>query len=117
MSHIFKLLSDESRLRVIYLLSKEQLCVCELVGITSLPQPKISKILSKLRDMGLVDDERKDKFIFYRLRLDEKLLQGILSLIDNTLDDYPSLTEDRQRLAHKLDFIDSCTLKSLQEAQ
>ncbi len=38
----FKLLSDETRFRVIMLLLEKELAVCELVGILDLPQPKIS---------------------------------------------------------------------------
>lgn len=116
MTQIFKLLSDESRLRIAYLLSKEDLCVCELVGITGLPQPKISKILSKFRDLGLVTDERKDKFIFYRLNQESHMLIEILSYMESHLSAYPLLEEDRDRLLHKEDHIDKCTLKSLRQA-
>ncbi len=64
---IFKLLSDETRMRVITLIYQEELCVCELCGILDQPQPKVSKVLAKLRDMNLVTDERKEN-CFYRLK-------------------------------------------------
>ena len=63
----FKLLSDETRFRVIMLLLEKELAVCELVGILDLPQPKVSKALAKLRDLGLVLDERKEKYMYYSL--------------------------------------------------
>ncbi len=115
MTQIFKLLSDESRLRIAYLLSKEELCVCELVGITRLPQPKISKILSKFRDLGLVSDERKDKFMFYRLNKESDMLLQILSYMEEHISDFPPLMDDNKRLLHKEEHIDQCTLKSLRE--
>ncbi len=35
----FKLLSDETRLRIILLLQQEELCVCQLTGILDISQP------------------------------------------------------------------------------
>ncbi len=75
LTKVFKILSDENRLRMIVLLYQEDLCVCELMGILGIPQSRISQNLSKLRDLNLVDDERKDKFVFYSLKRDNKYLQ------------------------------------------
>lgn len=112
---IYKLLSDETRLRVILLLSKDQLCVCELCGILEEPQPKISKILSKLRDLNLVTDERKEKFVFYTICKNNALLDSNIDFINNHLDDYPKLKEDNRRLAEKEKHIDACSLKALKD--
>ena len=68
----FKLLSDETRFRVIMLLMEQELAVCELVGILDLPQPKVSKALGKLRDLGLVLDERKEKYMYYSLNSEKE---------------------------------------------
>ena len=72
LTNIFKLLSDESRLRIIMMLFHQDLCVCQLTGILNISQPTVSKNLSKLRDLSLVIDTRKEKFVFYSLskRLD-----------------------------------------------
>jgi len=58
--NIFKILSDETRLRIIMLLAQEDLCVCEMTGVLDVSQPKVSKCLSKLRDMNLVIDDRRE---------------------------------------------------------
>ncbi len=112
---IFKLLSDETRVRVIHLLSWEELCVCELVGVLDIPQPKISKILSKLRDLDLVEDSRKEKFVFYHLKDKNPLLNHILEFISENIADYPELENDRKRLKDKEKYIDACSLASLKE--
>lgn len=112
---VFKLLSDESRLRVILLLATEKLCVCELVGILDIPQPKISKILSKLRDMNLVDDERIEKFVFYTLKNNNLILNNTLSFITTHLTEYPQIKTDLDRLDDKDKFINACSLASLKE--
>lgn len=112
---IYKLLSDETRLRVILLLSKDQLCVCELCGILDEPQPKISKILSKLRDLNLVTDVRKEKFVFYAIKKNQALLNDNIDFITKHLDDYPKLKEDHLRLAVKEKHIDACSLQALRD--
>ena len=66
---LFKILSDQTRLRIILLLSQKEFCVCQLCDILEQDQPKISKNLSKLRDLDLVTTERREKFIFYRLEV------------------------------------------------
>lgn len=110
LTDIFKLLSDETRLRILMLLYKEPLCVCELSGVLQTSQPKISKNLSKLRDLKIVSDERKEKFVFYSLCNDHKMLQNILSEISNQIDQYPDLREDALRLSQKDQFLTLCTL-------
>ena len=65
----FKLLSDETRLRMLVLLFQEELCVCELSGILEAPQPRISRNLAKLKDLNIVTDQRQERFIFYPMFL------------------------------------------------
>lgn len=110
---IFKLLSDETRLRVMVILKETPMCVCELVGVLEVPQPKISKILSKLRDMDLVEDTRVEKFVFYRLKADNALLNHVLAYIDENIHHYSRLETDRQRLSKKEAYLDACSLASL----
>ncbi|WP_432537487.1 metalloregulator ArsR/SmtB family transcription factor [Pantoea eucalypti] len=65
---LFKALSDETRLNLVLLLrEKGELCVCELTLILKKSQPKISRHLALLRDIGMVIDRREGKWIHYRL--------------------------------------------------
>ena len=64
----FKLIGDQTRLRcLILLVTKGELCVCELVDAIRESQPKISRHLALLRDGGVVDARRQGQWIFYRL--------------------------------------------------
>lgn len=107
---LFKLLSDETRLRVLLLLFKEDLCVCELCGILDEPQPKISKILSKFRDMQLVTDHRKDKFVFYSLSPENKELTDLLTYIQTNISLHPDLIKDQERLLTKEIYLTTCAV-------
>lgn len=109
-SSLFKLLSDDTRLRVLLLLAEEELCVCELCGILEEQQPKISKILSKFRDLDLVHDVRKDKFVFYSINSNHEFLMSWLSFIRSDLKRYPELARDQQRLLTKENYLTTCVV-------
>lgn len=77
----FKILSDQTRLRIMVLLSHKEFCVCELCSILQLPQPKVSAHLAKLRDMGYVQDERQGQWIFYQLNIHDHAMLEIIKII------------------------------------
>ena len=63
----FKACADETRLRILFLLSERELCVCEIVAVLDMPQGKISRHLSVLRNADLVTDRRDGIWIYYAL--------------------------------------------------
>lgn len=109
---IFKVLSDENRLRMLMLLRLDPICVCELCGILELSQPKVSKNLSKLRDLNIVTDERKEKFVYYRINHDNAMLMSILEQIEKSNHQYPKLLEDKVRFNEKEKYLNQCTVLS-----
>ena len=64
-----------------YLLQKEkELCVCELSSALASIQPKISRHLAHLRKSGLVLDERRGQWVYYRLSENlEKWMKQVLT--------------------------------------
>ena len=66
-SELFKAMSDETRTRIIYLLSRQELCVCDLADILKMSLPAISHHLRLLRTMRLVKYRRDGKQAFYSL--------------------------------------------------
>lgn len=109
--NIFKLLSDETRLRILMLLLEEELCVCQITGILDITQPTASKILSKLRDMNLVTDLRKEKYVYYKLKQNNPVLLRILQDISNQIGTYPKLLSDRDRLTLKDQLLKQCSIR------
>ena len=110
LTNIFKLLSDDTRLRMLLLLYQQDLCVCEISCILNVPQPRVSKNLSKLRDLNLVTDDRKEKFVFYSLKRDNLLLMKTLDHIISQIDQYPEIKSDTDRLLDKEKFLNLCVL-------
>jgi len=82
---LFRMLADETRLRVLMLLTAEgELCVCELTHALGLSQPKISRHLARLRDSGLLLTRREGKWMHYRI--DPDLPDWAQAILQNTLD-------------------------------
>ncbi len=90
----YKLLSDETRLRILFVLQFRDLCVCEISAILQQTQPKISKHLAKLRDLNVVQDERRDKFVYYALNGELELLGLNLQWLSKNIHLYPALQSD-----------------------
>jgi ArsR family transcriptional regulator len=65
---LFKLLSDETRLRILhYLMQTEELHVRALCELLDQSQPAVSHHLALLRVAGLIESRRDGKHNFYRL--------------------------------------------------
>ena len=54
LAKVYKVLSDESRLRVLNLLLERECCVCEVMQALEISQSKASRILSALYDVGIL---------------------------------------------------------------
>jgi DNA-binding transcriptional ArsR family regulator len=86
-SEIFKALADDTRLRVLnlFLVTKGSLCVCEIVDALELPQYNISKHLTVLRYVGLVDVEKEGLWGYYHLKNDEPKNRELFTFLKNYL--------------------------------
>ena len=94
---VFKALSDETRLRIVKLLERGELCVCHIVAAVDMSQSKVSFHLKTLKEAGLVKDRREGKWMYYRLNesdLFKRLL--FLSIAERVREE--AAVGDRQRL-------------------
>ena len=67
---VFKALSDTTRLKILYLLGKKPLCVCEIMGTLGITQTKASRHLIYLKNAGLLDSRKEDRWVLYGIRED-----------------------------------------------
>ena len=113
LTNFFKILSDETRFRIVVLLAQQELCVCEMCGVLELSQPKVSKHLAKLRDKGFVIDERKEQFVFYSLHIEDDVISDLINHILSNLERYPELKIDSDRLVYKEIYLKQCNVSSI----
>jgi ArsR family transcriptional regulator, arsenate/arsenite/antimonite-responsive transcriptional repressor len=64
---VLRTLADPLRMRIVELLSREQLCTCHIVDETGARQTNVSNHLRALRDAGLVEAEPAGRYTYYRL--------------------------------------------------
>jgi ArsR family transcriptional regulator len=66
-AELFKALADETRLRILNLLVRGELCVCDIMAVLDIGQSKASRHLATLRNVGLVTDRRSGVWMHYSL--------------------------------------------------
>mgnify|MGYP001799761456 CR=1 FL=1 len=82
---ILNLSGNEVRLKILYLLDSEQkMCPCDLSDVLGMSVPAISQHLRKLKDGGLVIDNKVGQTVFYQLVDDSiSILRPILTLLSD----------------------------------
>lgn len=65
--NIFKALSDETRLKMLKIMDKGEICVCDLVSVLNVSQPKISFHLNVLKGAGLIKARKHGKWVHYSI--------------------------------------------------
>jgi ArsR family transcriptional regulator, arsenate/arsenite/antimonite-responsive transcriptional repressor len=114
-ARFFKSLSDETRLKILWLLSgAKELCVCDFIDVLGITQSKASRHLRYLYHLGWVTDRRDGLWMIYRLAVTphspgEKLLQ----LLEEILAPQPEAQALRGHLARCLEAKrhTECTMK------
>jgi ArsR family transcriptional regulator len=83
-AEVYKALADKTRLHMLALLGREELCVCELVAILDMSQPGISQHLRKLKQAGLVKERKTAQWVYYSLDHTQfPLLEAIVDTLPN----------------------------------
>lgn len=99
MGRLFQALSDPTRLRIMGLLLTGEVCVCDIHESLKLSQPKVSRHLSYLRRVGLVDTRREGLWIHYRLaQTADPFLNTIRQAVTHVLGHVDTVRRDAQRL-------------------
>ena len=61
-------IGESSRIKILLLLSRREMCVCELESALGLPQPTVSHHLSLLEQADLLQRSKKERWVFYKVR-------------------------------------------------
>jgi ArsR family transcriptional regulator, arsenate/arsenite/antimonite-responsive transcriptional repressor len=94
---LFKGIGDPTRIRLLNMLVPGELCVCDLVALTGLPQPTVSRHLAYLRRAGLIEATRGWKFVHYRLSAPKDAVHtALLAVVDHAFAAVESLAAERR---------------------
>ena len=99
LDRMFKAFADETRLRILHLLTKGELCVCDIISVIKAPQPKVSRHLSYLKRAGLVDHRRDGRWKHYSLaQAKGGFHKRLIACLGSCLDAAPTLKRDADTL-------------------
>jgi ArsR family transcriptional regulator len=95
---MFRAFSDRTRLRILSLIQKRELCVGDIVEILQVPQPRISRHLAYLRKAHLVKVRKAGIWSYYSIASAETAFQKkLLSCLGNCFSEVPQIQADQQR--------------------
>jgi ArsR family transcriptional regulator, arsenate/arsenite/antimonite-responsive transcriptional repressor len=103
----FKVLADEARLRMLWLLfNHQELCVCDVMAVLEITQSKASRHLRILLNASVLSDRRSGLWIYYTLRPDldnfaRAFLETLRSQLKNRNDAVDLLEKLAARMAQK----------------
>ncbi len=96
---LFRAFSDRTRLRILNLLRGGELCVCDLVDVLNLPQPKVSRHLAYLRRARLVLARKEGLWMYYQLApASGKFHARLIGCLADCFEEVPELRTDREKL-------------------
>lgn len=67
LAELFRIFGDSTRIRILYALFEEEMCVCDIAGVLGMTQSAISHQLRALKNARLVKGRRDGKTVFYSL--------------------------------------------------
>jgi ArsR family transcriptional regulator len=115
--HIYECLCDETRLRILHLLTRGPLCVCHLQAILREPQVKVSKHLTYLRKRGLVECRRNQNWMIYQLPVKRPPeLEAQLKCLQDCAGEQPRFAADlkaRDRIEEDIGEVTACLTESV----
>jgi len=90
LSRALSLAGNEARLNILFLLDKEtKMCVCDLSDVLEMKIPAVSQHLRKMKDGGIVTNNKVGQTIFYSINKDyEKLFEPFFELISGNNSKY-----------------------------
>ena len=96
-------LADETRWRIVQLLLHDALCVCELADILKMPQSSVSSHIQVIRKAEMLDSEKREKWIYYRVEeRHQDLIQTLSSFFELSAETNSTLKTDAKNAIKRL---------------
>ena len=95
----FRALSDETRLRIMMLLTQGELCVCDLMLVLDEHQSKVSRHLAYLKYSGLTNSKRAGVWMHYSLKETTGDVHKVqINFLKEQLSHLSQFSKDREKL-------------------
>jgi ArsR family transcriptional regulator len=99
LTNVYAALADPTRLRILSLLTEDEICVCHIHASLDVPQPTASRHLAYLRRSGLVEARRDGTWMHYRLaKIDNAAIAAVVKGALHALTHAAISVKDEKRL-------------------
>jgi ArsR family transcriptional regulator, arsenate/arsenite/antimonite-responsive transcriptional repressor len=99
LAQLYKALSEETRIRIMMLLTQGELCVCDVQAVLDEPQSKVSRHLAYLKHSGLVSSKRVGVWMHYLIKeTADGTCKAQLAFMEENLSKLPQFAADRKKL-------------------
>jgi ArsR family transcriptional regulator len=99
LAQLYKALSEETRIRIMMLLTQGELCVCDVQAVLDEPQSKVSRHLAYLKHSGLVSSKRVGVWMHYVIKeTADGTCKAQLAFMEENLSRLPQFAADRKKL-------------------
>ena len=103
LTSVYAALADPTRLRILSLLSEDEICVCHIHASLAVPQPTASRHLAYLRKSGLVEARRDGIWMHYRLApIENPVIAAVVKAALHALTHADISARDERRLQQSL---------------
>jgi ArsR family transcriptional regulator len=90
-------LADDKRLRILKMLEKKNMCVCEITSVLGIRQPTVSRHLKRLEKAGLIN-QKQNGFYTDCYIVKEHPFRHIWKLLSEKLEDSMEIQSDRPKM-------------------
>lgn len=100
----FKALGEPTRIKILKLLADREMCVCELMDVLEMNQPRISQHLRVLKEIGAVKERKQAQWSYYSLCCDDfnDFIKAFVEFMGEDLKNIDDLSDEYQRMKSKL---------------
>jgi DNA-binding transcriptional ArsR family regulator len=82
LAQLFKAMGDPNRLKILWALADDEMCVCDLAAFLGVSESAVSHQLRQLRQLHLVSNRREGPILYYRLN-DDHVSQLVQLALDH----------------------------------
>lgn len=101
-TNIFKILSDNNRLRILKALQSRSLCVCEIKELLNLANSTISQHLKLLKKAEFILEQKDGRWVNYMInpKPNDPRISSILGSLDYWINDEEMIISDKKKVIH-----------------
>lgn len=99
---VLKALGEPSRLKIIKFLSLQELCICELVAVLDMSQPRVSQHVKVLKQAGLLKERKVKQKSYFALNpavLSRNLIEPFRQFMQQDPRSIPELAGESERFS------------------